>query len=768
MTINLTLTDVTPQNRRVKMLKAVRALSQRLGVPVSVEGRKKQHNHTGEPFLFRAHEELIYKWYNHFSAVVNDTYNLVVSHFGLPEVRVLSKAAADVLRHRGKIVYSPETGDPIKQRDWDGFVTLLEKFLNRKMKDTDKKIILDSKALGRILNRMLKYNRLDDVKAIGLDDIKYRGKTFDWISDNVKNMRSVMGEELSRSEMARIQVLQMSAASKITGVSDKLRSDIKQILIEGVAARKSKGQISQDLFDKMTGRNRDFQMIADTEIQNAINNASLLDEVHSAEPGEKVYFQRVEVIDQNTCNFCKKMHGTVVLWSDHPLPSDKINDPIASYAIWDGKNWDGKKEMVANGAYHPYCRGIWVRYNSTVDALLAHLQNDSEQYNRALDQAREEYREKGINNPNDKTPGFVDRIQDYYGPKPGKEQRDKFATAFNQARKEFAGDGITHPTGKTPGFHDRILDIYNGLMGKAYNPNQARDAIGRWAADGGGSGNREPWYSSTDKAKELKAEDWGTPEEIAEMAKMKRIAASYGEARKIMESMVNKPLRSKSGLLASISKKSIDKILSGDAVKESVDIKAHLLASANIDILFSNAIEKWIFQSNPNRNNQGLQERKYLYSPMEYSGQIIPVKFTVKQFIDTEKGNRIYSLEAIDIEIKKERDTGILAAGVVDKSTALGSPRYPHIGRWSMGDGVLFGKSSLSAPARHPSTINIAYLFDSVNEYLQENTVTKRVFKALHGGDELPSHNKVLCKDNHGSMIKSFSERAREALGRGI
>jgi hypothetical protein len=108
------------------------------------------------------------------------------------------------------------------------------------------------------------------------------------------------------------------------------------------------------------------------------------------------------------------MHGTIVLWSDHPLLSDKIDDPIADYAIWDGKNWDGKKEMVANGAFHPYCRGMWVRYNSTVDALLAHVQNHSELYNKALDQTRDEFKAKGVANPNDKTPGFLARIKELY------------------------------------------------------------------------------------------------------------------------------------------------------------------------------------------------------------------------------------------------------------------------------------------------------------------------------------------------------------------
>jgi hypothetical protein len=412
MNLDLSITGITPRNKRFKMLKAVRALSERLGIPVSVEERKK-HPHGAEPFFYRAHEELIYKWYNFFSAALDAAYSFVVSCFGLPEVRVVSKA--EILRYKGKIVYSPETGEPIKQQDWEEFVKLLEKFLSRRLKDADKKIILDSKALGRILNRMLKYNRLDDVKALSLGDIKYRGKTLDWISGSVKNMRTAMGEELSRPEMARIQALQMYAAQKITGVSDRIKAEVKQILTDGVIARKSKSQISQDLFNKMTGRNRDFQMIADTEIQNALNNAALLDEVYNAGPEEKVYFQRVEVMDQNTCPFCRRMNGVIVLWSDHPLLSDKIDDPVAGYAIWDGKNWDGKKEFVANGAFHPYCRGHWARYNKTVDALVAHLQNHSELYNKALGQARAEYKAKGVENPNDKTPGFLERINDLYG-----------------------------------------------------------------------------------------------------------------------------------------------------------------------------------------------------------------------------------------------------------------------------------------------------------------------------------------------------------------
>jgi hypothetical protein len=467
MNFELSVTDITPQNRRLKMLKAVRALSQHLGVPVSVEGRN--HNHGPEPFLFKAQEQLNYKWYNTFSLALRETYSFVIGYFGLPEITTVLKASpGDVLTHKGKVLYSPETGQPIKKTDWDRFVVLLEKYLNHKLKDTDKKIVLDSKALGRILNRMLKYNTFEAVKDLPLSDVKYRGKTLDWISDSVKNMQSAFGDDLSRGEMARIQVLQTSAAEKITKTSAAVKSDIRQILIDGVKNRKSKGQVSQAIFDRMTGANRDFQRIADTEIQNASNNSFLLDEVSNAEPGEKVYFQRIERIDSNTCNFCKKMHGVIVLWSDHPLEKDKIDDPVADYAIWDGKDWDGKKEMDANGVFHPYCRGVWVRHNgSAVNALVAEIQGKSKQFNEALEKTKQEYETKGVKNPNDTTPGLEKRLNENYGPKRGEYNQKKYADAFNQARKEFEAQGIDHPTGKTPGFRDRIQEIYQQSMDKS-------------------------------------------------------------------------------------------------------------------------------------------------------------------------------------------------------------------------------------------------------------------------------------------------------------
>lgn len=346
-----------------KVNKALRAASLSLGVPT------KSAN--GEAFTFKAQEDLTDKWAKFFSELVNNTYNFVIDCFGLPKITVMSKAVN--LTWKGKVLYSPESGEPITQKEWDFFVKNLEKFLNRNISNAAEKIVLDSKALGHILDRMLKTNTLDAIKKLRLEDLKLGGKSFDWISDSVKNMKNALGESLTRQEQARIQVIQQSAAEKITKITNDLKSDVKQILIDGVADHKSKSQVSQALFDKMVGHNRDFQRIADTEIQRTFNNSFIREEVHNAKEGEKVYFERVEVIDGNTCPYCKKINGKIAVWSETSLVSGAIKDEYADLAIWEGKEWNGKKlERIADApisVVHPYCRGTWIRCYPELDGI---------------------------------------------------------------------------------------------------------------------------------------------------------------------------------------------------------------------------------------------------------------------------------------------------------------------------------------------------------------------------------------------------------------
>lgn len=406
-TVVLEFTNITPQNCRYKFEKAIHAVSKQLGIPVSVE--KQNTEHTGEAFAFASQEQLTYKWYDYFNNAIKEVYYFVADYFDLPIQNVLQKAGE--LIHRGQILYSPETGKPIKKADWDRFVKALEKILNQKFDGSGEKIVLESKALGKLLDRMLKYNKLPEVKDISLSDIRYSNKTFDYIAESTKTAEKVFGA----MDNTRIELIQQSAAERISGMTDELKTEVKQTLIDGIKSRKGKQQISQDLFNRLSGTNRDFRKIADTEIQNNINNSFIEEEVSNAEAGEKVYFQRMEIVDGATCPFCKKMNGVIAVWSETPLSNDKVDgDPYATVALWEGKDWNGQKNYVANGAFHPYCRGIWTRWNSRINAYSAMLKKRSEDYNKAIDKAREEWKARGIENPNDKTSGYIDRINELY------------------------------------------------------------------------------------------------------------------------------------------------------------------------------------------------------------------------------------------------------------------------------------------------------------------------------------------------------------------
>jgi hypothetical protein len=165
---------------------------------------------------------------------------------------------------------------------------------------------------------------------------------------------------------------------------------------------------------------------------------------------------------------------------------------------------------------------------------------------------------------------------------------------------------------------------------------------------------KEPWDTSSEKAKTLKIDDFGIPEEVREMAKINQMVNTRKEARSILEKLVNKPLKSKAGIIATISLNSIDKLLSGKSANKSYNAKAHFLAVANLEKLFANAIEPYKFTLISGKNNENYSEVKRMYAPMYFEERIIPVKFTVKVMLNEKEGKRIYSLEAIDADLDKK------------------------------------------------------------------------------------------------------------------
>jgi hypothetical protein len=160
---------------------------------------------------------------------------------------------------------------------------------------------------------------------------------------------------------------------------------------------------------------------------------------------------------------------------------------------------------------------------------------------------------------------------------------------------------------------------------------------------------KEPWNSSSTKAKTLKIADFGMPHDVINMAAMPILAKTKDEAKPLMEAIQAKGTmmnKNNPHLQAALPKTSINKILNNKAKNQSFNEAAHILAAANIDRLFFYAIEPWKFELDPRKQNAQLKDRRFLYAPMAFKGKIIPVKLTVLEYQN--KDTNLYSLEAIE------------------------------------------------------------------------------------------------------------------------
>lgn len=418
--IKITVSAITEENKKQKFVAASDALAKALNLPITLR-RKDPDAESGEKFPFQSYEDLVGRWVFYYAGLLDRIYNTCCAAFDLPRITTFSKARDTApLIYKGKILYAPETGKPITQRQWKEFVRTIEEFLNRNTKNAADRIVLDSAALGKVLDRMLKYNTWDAIKQAKYELLEYeRWKAGEFSGE--ENYRKLF--RVPDEEMDRLNVAQELCAEHIKKITDETRGAIKKVFLNGIKERKSKSEIAQELFDKFGDLNRDWKRIVETEVNDAMSNAMMVSERSVTPDGAALYFQRIEIIDRVTCGHCKKINGIVARWSDFPLEDEKIDDPYAKIAIWEGKSRVGMKsseEWVAAGSQHPYCRGVWTKWippgrqSDKVNAAIAAARGREIAWEKACKQAEVEFRAKGARKLNDSTPGYVDRINEIY------------------------------------------------------------------------------------------------------------------------------------------------------------------------------------------------------------------------------------------------------------------------------------------------------------------------------------------------------------------
>ena len=133
----------------------------------------------------------------------------------------------------------------------------------------------------------------------------------------------------------------------------------------------------------------------------------------------------------------------------------------------------------------------------------------------------------------------------------------------------------------------------------------------------------------------------------------KRKAATLDEAREAVKPLLGKPLKNDAtGLEATVSRRTLDKMASEKAHKKSSSAQDHALAIANIDHLFANAVLNNSYDDI--RGEPTIKRIHRFVAPLITPDGVRAVKMTVKETTHPDTPNPLYSIEAIDL-VKSER-----------------------------------------------------------------------------------------------------------------
>ena len=350
--------EYTQSDKREKLQKAIKVLSKKMGIPVTIE-QKKGHK---EEFPFYAQDELYADYLIRFGSAMDDLYSRICSTLGMIPSTVFKKSidpnAPKLLRN--EILWNPETGLPISQKDIDALLKATDKFLNRNVRPMQKEFVINQAAVSRMLSNLRKDTEMEKLRDIGLDDLVYKTKKWDFYDSYAKINNSFP------DSYERLKFRERVVGNYITDIEDSARKKIRDTIDNGVLSGRSKAEISSDLFDKFGSLNKDWDRIVNTEGSNIFNAEFIQEQKREADPDEPLYFIRREYLDAKTCDFCEKAADPVIArWVDTPMQNDEIDDPVASIALWSGKSNMGKKKadwLWTEGPIHSNCRGMWDRY----------------------------------------------------------------------------------------------------------------------------------------------------------------------------------------------------------------------------------------------------------------------------------------------------------------------------------------------------------------------------------------------------------------------
>lgn len=128
-----------------------------------------------------------------------------------------------------------------------------------------------------------------------------------------------------------------------------------------------------------------------------------------------------------------------------------------------------------------------------------------------------------------------------------------------------------------------------------------------------------------------------------------RQAATFSDAREQAKAFQGRPLTNRAtGIVATVSRNNLDKMLNSKAVGKSESPATHSLAVANLDALFEGALLGW---SKPDsEGDPNIKAIHRFFTPVVVGGRAMLAKMTVKETVQESRANPLYTVEAVSFE----------------------------------------------------------------------------------------------------------------------
>jgi hypothetical protein len=246
----------------------------------------------------------------------------------------------------GRVYINPKTGKPLTKKEWDIISRDVEKALGIVFQNAQELLVYKAMALGKILQSYDIPSSAPPLSSIVLSKL---------IDDDAMKDAYAFAKQ--------------HAAEHIASLKANARKRIATTIIDAQRNRLGPRQLEARLLDQFASLNRDWRMVAQTELITNANNGAILSALNGAKrgkTGEPVLM--IGISAPNACSWCAShVRGkVVVVLASPPRRGDQVTISGKRYtAIWPGKSNVGRSKdewWLSTGAQHPHCRCSWNRF----------------------------------------------------------------------------------------------------------------------------------------------------------------------------------------------------------------------------------------------------------------------------------------------------------------------------------------------------------------------------------------------------------------------